>query len=193
MIRMKLFLLYYDIVCYIFAICVFIVCFVYIMVFWKMSKGGSVSYDSENQIVELIWTRIPTIVVLTLCILKIKFITKNLDSFSSETIKIISHQWYWEYETKLGFFDSFVQSDKFMVDKPLRLIRGVPYHFIVTSADVIHSFHIPSLNLKMDAIPGRLNHLFFCPELYGIYIGYCAELCGVNHRIMPIIIEIVEK
>lgn len=190
---MKLFLLYYDIVCYIFAVCVFIVCFVYLMVFWKMRKGGRVSHDSENQIVELIWTSVPTIVVLTLCILKVKFITKNLDSFSRETIKVIGHQWYWEYETSLGSFDSFVQCDKFMVDKPLQLIRGVPYHFIVTSADVIHSFHLPSLKLKMDAIPGRLNHLFFCPELYGIYIGYCAELCGVNHRIMPIIVEIVEK
>lgn len=188
---MKLFLLYYDIVCYIFAVCVFIVCFVYLMVFWKMNKGGSVSHDSENQVVELIWTRIPTVIVLMLCILKVKFITKNLDSFSSETIKIIGHQWYWEYETKLGSFDSFVQLDQFSVDKPLRLIYGVPYHFIVTSADVIHSFHLPSLNLKMDAIPGRLNHLYFCPEMYGVYIGYCAELCGVKHRVMPIIIEIV--
>lgn len=77
------------------------------------------------------------------------------------------------------------------MDKPLRLVYGVPYRFVVTSADVIHSFHVPSLNIKMDAIPGRLNNLFFCPQLHGSFIGYCAELCGVNHSIMPIVIEIV--
>nr|BBB87206.1 cytochrome c oxidase subunit 2 [Rodentolepis nana] len=193
MVEMNLFLLYYDIVCYIFAVCVFIVCFVYLMVFWSMKNGGSIMYDSENQIVELVWTSIPTIVVLTLCILNVNFITNDLDSFSSETIKIVGHQWYWEYDTSQGSFESFVQCDNFIVDKPLRLIRGLPYHFIVTSADVIHSFHIPSLNLKMDAIPGRLNNLFFCPELYGTYIGYCAELCGVNHGIMPIVVEVVDN
>lgn len=91
-IKMKLFLLYYDIVCYIFAVCVFIVCFVYLMVFWGMNRGGSVEHDSESQIVELVWTRVPTIVVLTLCVLKVNFITKNLDSFSRETIKVIGHQ-----------------------------------------------------------------------------------------------------
>nr|BBB87194.1 cytochrome c oxidase subunit 2 [Hymenolepis microstoma] len=162
------------------------------MLFWGMNNGGSIGHESENQIVELVWTSIPTFVVLTLCVLNVNFITNNLDSFSSETIKIVGHQWYWEYETNVGSFDSFVQSDQFMVDKPLRLVRGIPYHFVVTSADVIHSFHIPSLNLKMDAIPGRLNHLFFCPDLYGSYIGYCAELCGVNHSVMPIVLEIVE-
>lgn len=193
MIVMKLFLLYYDIVCYIFAVCVFIVCFVYFMIFWKLISGGSVMHDSENQIIEFVWTIVPTIVVLILCMLKIRFITKKLDSFSDETIKIIGHQWYWEYESMFGSFNSFVQLDKFVVDKPLRLVRGVSYHFIVTSADVIHSFHLPSLNLKMDAIPGRLNHLFFCPDLYGVYIGYCAELCGVNHSIMPIVVEIVNN
>lgn len=193
LIIMKLFLLYYDIVCYICAMCVFIICFVYLSIFWKMSKGGATMYDSESQIIEFIWTSFPTIVVLMLCTLKIKFITKNLDSYSRETIKIIGHQWYWEYETKLGSFDSFVQIDKFVVDKPLRLIRGISYHFVVTSADVIHSFHIPALNIKMDAVPGRLNHLFFCPDLYGVYTGYCAELCGVNHSIMPIVIEIVDN
>lgn len=91
---MKLFLLYYDIVCYIFAVCVFIVCFVYLMIFWKMNKGGRIGYKSENQIVELVWTSVPTIVVLTLCVLKVNFITKKLDLFRRETIKIVGHQWY---------------------------------------------------------------------------------------------------
>lgn len=190
---MKLYLLYYDIVCYIFAVCVFIICFVYVMLYWKLNSRGSKGFKSEKQIVELVWTIIPTVIVLILCGLNVNFITKNLDTFCKETVKIVGHQWYWRYEMDNCTYDSFVESDGFLVDKPLRLIYGLPYHFIITSADVIHSFHVPSLNLKMDAIPGRLNHLFFCPELYGLFVGYCAELCGVNHRIMPIVIEIVNS
>ncbi|VDD78924.1 unnamed protein product [Mesocestoides corti] len=71
------------------------------------------------------------------------------------------------------------------------MIYGLPYHLVVTSADVIHSFSVPSLNLKMDAIPGRLKHLFFSPSQHGVFLGYCAELCGVKHRVMPIVIEVV--
>lgn len=188
---MKLYLLYYDIVCYIFAVCVFIICFVYVILYWNLSSNGSKGFRSEKQVIELIWTIVPTVIVLILCGLNVKFITKNLDTFCKDTIKIVGHQWYWRYESSEYKYDSFVSSDGFLVDKPLRLIYGVPYHFIVTSADVIHSFHVPALNLKMDAIPGRLNHVFFCPELYGMFIGYCAELCGVNHSVMPIIIEVV--
>nr|NP_114370.1 cytochrome c oxidase subunit II [Hymenolepis diminuta]AAK51330.1 cytochrome oxidase subunit 2 [Hymenolepis diminuta] len=190
---MNLYLLYYDIVCYIFAVCVFIICFVYLMLFWNMSSGGSNGFESENQVIELIWTVLPTIIVLVLCALNVNFITNNLDTFCKDTVKIVGHQWYWSYEYNDGVYDSFPCADGLLVDKPLRLVYGLPYHLIVTSADVIHSFHVPSLNLKMDAIPGRINHLFFCPELYGLFIGYCAELCGVNHSIMPIVIEVVNE
>lgn len=190
---MQLYLLYYDIVCYIVAVCIFILCFVYLMLFWNLSRGGRVGFKSENQFIELVWTVFPTIIVLMLCLLNIKFITKNLDNACKETIKIVGHQWYWSYETSEGSYDSFVSAKGFLVDKPLRLIFGVPYHLIITSADVIHSFHVPSLNLKMDAVPGRLNHLFFSPESHGLFIGYCAELCGVKHRIMPIVVEVVRK
>lgn len=189
---MKLSLLYYDIVCYIVAVCVFILCFVYLMLVWKVRRRGSVDIGSESQRVELIWTILPTIIVLVLCSLNVNFITSDLDCLSKETVKIVGHQWYWKYEYDGGCYDSFVCSDGFSVDKPLRLIYGTPYHFIVTSADVIHSFHVPSLNLKMDAIPGRLNHLFYCPSQHGSFIGYCAELCGVKHSVMPIVIEVVK-
>ena len=135
-------------------------------------------YKSENQLLELVWTVVPTLLVLGLCIFKINYISEDLDYATDNTIKIVGHQWYWRYETREGVYDSFVTSKGFSVDKPLRLIRGMSYHFIITSADVIHSFHVPSLNLKMDAVPGRLNHLFFTPEKYGVYLGYCAELCG---------------
>nr|WRI33868.1 cytochrome oxidase subunit 2 [Echinococcus multilocularis]BDP28537.1 cytochrome oxidase subunit 2 [Echinococcus multilocularis]BDP28561.1 cytochrome oxidase subunit 2 [Echinococcus multilocularis] len=189
---MNLSLLYYDIVCYIVAVCVFIICFVYVLLCWNVVVGvGSVNFGGENQSVELIWTIVPTLIVLILCALNVNFITSNLDCFSSETIKIVGHQWYWTYEYSDGCYDSFPVGDNFMVDKPLRMIYGLPYHLVVTSGDVIHSFFVPSLNLKMDAIPGRLNHLFFCPSQHGSFVGYCAELCGVNHGVMPIVVEVI--
>nr|BAV82536.1 cytochrome c oxidase subunit II [Mesocestoides corti]BBB87254.1 cytochrome c oxidase subunit 2 [Mesocestoides vogae] len=189
---MNLSLLYYDIVCYIIAVCIFIICFVYFMIYWNTSSNGSVNCGSDNQSVELLWTIIPTFVVLVLCALNVNFITSGLDCLSIETVKIIGHQWYWSYDYNGGGnYDSFICDDVFNVDKPLRLIYGLPYHLVVTSADVIHSFSVPSLNLKMDAIPGRLNHLFFSPSQHGVFLGYCAELCGVNHSVMPIVIEVV--
>lgn len=189
---MKFSLLYYDIVCYIIAVCVFIVCFVYCMLIWKVFSKGGVDIGSEKQAIELLWTVVPTVVVLVLCALNVKFITSDLDCLSKDTVKIVGHQWYWTYEYSDGQYDSFVTKDGFSVDKPLRLVYGNPYHLIVTSADVIHSFSVPYLNLKMDAIPGRLNHLFFCPSQHGSFVGYCAELCGVNHSVMPIVVEVVD-
>nr|YP_001218777.1 cytochrome c oxidase subunit II [Echinococcus vogeli]BAF56531.1 cytochrome oxidase subunit 2 [Echinococcus vogeli] len=189
---MNLSLLYYDIVCYIVAVCVFIICFVYVLLCWNVVVGlGTVNFGGESQVVELVWTMVPTVIVLILCALNVNFITSDLDCFSSETVKIVGHQWYWSYEYSGGCYDSFPVGDYFMVDKPLRMVYGLPYHLVVTSGDVIHSFSVPSLNLKMDAVPGRLNHLFFCPSQHGSFIGYCAELCGVNHGVMPIVVEVI--
>lgn len=188
---MKLSLLYYDIICYTFALCVFLLCFVYLMLYWCISGVGAINVGSENQYIELLWTVIPTIIVLVLCALNVKFIVRDLGCLTEETVKIVGHQWYWRYEFSGKSYDSYVTKGGFSVDKPLRLKYRVPYKLIVTSADVIHSFSVPSLNLKMDAIPGRLNHLFFCPSQHGSFVGYCTELCGVKHSLMPIVIEVV--
>nr|UFQ89056.1 cytochrome c oxidase subunit II [Serendip sp. MZUSP 7987] len=185
-------IIYYDIVCYIVAVCVFILCFVYFMLCWSYFSGGTVNLGSDNQTVELVWTVIPTIIVLVLCSLNVNFITSGLDCLSESTIKIVGHQWYWSYDYADGSYDSFICKDGFQVDKPLRLVYGVPYHLIVTSADVIHSFSVPALNLKVDAIPGRLNHAFLSPTYFGTFLGYCTELCGAGHSYMPIVVEVVK-
>lgn len=78
------------------------------------------------------------------------------------------------------------------VDKPLRLKVKVPYHLLVTSADVIHSFALPEFNLKVDGIPGRINQVFFCSDRLGVFVGYCSELCGAGHAYMPIVMEVVK-
>nr|UFQ89104.1 cytochrome c oxidase subunit II [Dollfusiella sp. MZUSP 7992] len=182
---------YYDIVCYVVALCTFIVLFVFFMLYWNCFSGGSVNFGADNQVVELTWTVIPTLIVLVLCALNVNFITSGLDCYSDETVKITGYQWYWSYEYSEGVYDSIVCKDGFQVDKPMRLFYGVSYRLLVTAYDVIHSFAVPDLSLKIDAVPGRINQIYFIPDRYGVFIGYCSELCGANHSLMPIVIEVV--
>lgn len=79
------------------------------------------------------------------------------------------------------------------VDKPLRLFVGVRHRLLVTSADVIHSFAVPGLGLKMDAVPGRVKQVFIRPSHLGVFVGYCSELCGAGHAYMPIVVEVVKQ
>nr|QXU59570.1 cytochrome c oxidase subunit 2 [Haplobothrium globuliforme] len=182
---------YYDIVCYVVALCAFIVTFVFFMLYWNSSSGGSVSFGSDNQTVELMWTVIPTGVVLVLCVLNVNFISSGLDSFAENTVKVVGHQWYWSYDYLRGSYDSFMCKDGFQVNFPLVLKYGTPYRLLVTSEDVIHSFAVPSLQLKIDAIPGRVNQVYYTPDRYGVFTGYCSELCGAGHSYMPIVMEVV--
>lgn len=92
-----------------------------------------------------------------------------------------------------GLYDSMMLDFIDSVDKPLRLWLNRPHQLIVTSSDVIHSFAIPRFNIKMDAIPGRINQLHFCPDRLGIFVGYCRELCGAGHAYMPIVAEVIKK
>jgi cytochrome c oxidase subunit 2 len=79
------------------------------------------------------------------------------------------------------------------VDKPLRFYLDTPHQLLVTSSDVIHSFAIPSFNIKVDAIPGRINQVMICPDRLGVFVGYCSELCGAGHAYMPIVAEVIPK
>lgn len=79
------------------------------------------------------------------------------------------------------------------VDKPLRLDYLVPQCLLITSADVIHSFSVPTLSLKCDAVPGRVNQITFTPDRLGVFVGYCRELCGAGHAYMPIVVEVVKS
>ena len=112
----------------------------------------------------------------------------------SKTIKVVGRQWYWtyNYDSEDGTeYDSVMSDFVIGVDKPIRMVLKDNYRFLVTSSDVIHSFSIPEFNVKLDAIPGRLNFTAFTPEHFGIFIGYCTELCGAGHAYMPIVVEVV--
>ena len=111
-----------------------------------------------------------------------------------DIVKVVGRQWYWSYDIPDGggLYDSVMLDFIDSVDKPLRLKLHHPHQLVVTSSDVIHSFTIPTFKVKVDAIPGRLNQLFFCPDRLGIFVGYCRELCGAGHAYMPIVAEVVK-
>ncbi|VDP94368.1 unnamed protein product [Trichobilharzia regenti] len=88
-------------------------------------------------------------------------------------------------------YDSYMTDFVGGVKKPLRLTFNLPYSFLITSADVIHSFSVPDLGIKLDGVPGRINCLMSMIDRLGVYVGYCTELCGAGHGYMPIVVEVL--
>nr|YP_006234432.1 cytochrome c oxidase subunit II [Amblyomma fimbriatum]AET63080.1 cytochrome c oxidase subunit 2 [Amblyomma fimbriatum] len=157
----------------------------------------------EGQEIEIIWTLIPAITLIFIAIPSLHLLYLTDEIFHPQTsIKVIGHQWYWSYEYS-DFnkeFDSFMIPESEMNINSFRLLETdnnllIPVNtmikFLITSADVIHSWTIPSLGLKMDAIPGRLNQTFSTSLRPGLFFGQCSEICGSNHSFMPISLEIV--
>ncbi len=158
-------------------------------------------YLIEDQTIEIIWTVIPTIILLFIALPSLRILYLIEETFEpSLTIKIIGHQWYWSYEIS-NFnieFDSFIIPDTNLSKNNFRLLDVdnrlvIPYNthlsFIVSSADVIHSWRVPSIGIKVDAIPGRLNQIGSFLGRPGIFFGQCSEICGANHSFMPISVE----
>nr|YP_009128271.1 cytochrome c oxidase subunit II [Promalactis suzukiella]AJO68666.1 cytochrome c oxidase subunit II [Promalactis suzukiella] len=156
----------------------------------------------EGQMIELIWTILPaiTLIFIALPSLRLLYLLDELNN-PLITLKSIGHQWYWSYEYS-DFnnieFDSYMipsndlNSDNFRlldVDNRIILPMKNQIRILVTATDVIHSWTIPSLGVKVDANPGRLNQTNFFINRPGIFYGQCSEICGANHSFMPIVIE----
>nr|YP_010415134.1 cytochrome c oxidase subunit II [Ceratina smaragdula]URX52618.1 cytochrome c oxidase subunit 2 [Ceratina smaragdula] len=155
----------------------------------------------KNHMIEIMWTIIPMFILLIICFPSLKilyYIDEILNPYF--TIKAIGHQWYWSYEYsefKFIEFDSYMINlinslDQFrLLDVDNRMI--IPFNFsiriITSSMDVIHSWTIPSLGIKMDSIPGRINQSNLFTFRPGLYFGQCSEICGMNHSFMPIVLE----
>nr|AAN61488.1 cytochrome oxidase subunit 2 [Psychoda sp. ATB-2002] len=156
----------------------------------------------HGQMIEIIWTILPAIILMFIALPSIR-ILYLLDEINnpSITLKAIGHQWYWKYEYS-DFsnieFDSYMISTNELNDYNFRLLEvdnrvvlpmNSQIRIIVTAADVIHSWTIPALGVKIDGTPGRLNQSNFYINRPGLYFGQCSEICGANHSFMPIIIE----
>nr|YP_010692550.1 cytochrome c oxidase subunit II [Argopistes sexvittatus]WBV77032.1 cytochrome c oxidase subunit 2 [Argopistes sexvittatus]WBV77045.1 cytochrome c oxidase subunit 2 [Argopistes sexvittatus] len=159
-------------------------------------------YLLEGQMIEIIWTILPTITLIFIAIPSLRLIY-ILDEINNPmiTIKTIGHQWYWTYEYsdfKNIEFNSYMipmnEQNNFNfrlldVDNRITTPFKSNIRILVTSADVIHSWTIPSLGVKIDATPGRLNQSSFSINQAGLFYGQCSEICGANHSFMPIVIE----
>nr|ALO77177.1 cytochrome c oxidase subunit 2 [Carpelimus sp. CAR01] len=156
----------------------------------------------EGQMIEIIWTLMPAIILIFIALPSLRLLYL-LDEINNPivTIKTIGHQWYWSYEYSDFFnieFDSYMIPTNELKLYNFRLLDvdnriAIPYNsqirMLVTSFDVIHSWTIPSLNIKIDATPGRLNQVSMFTNRTGIFFGQCSEICGANHSFMPIVLE----
>nr|AIW06306.1 cytochrome c oxidase subunit II [Delias pasithoe parthenope] len=155
----------------------------------------------EGQMIELIWTILPTITLIFIALPSLRLLYL-LDELNNPliTLKSIGHQWYWSYEYS-DFnnieFDSYMINEfnnlnnfrLLDVDNRIILPMNNQIRILITSTDVIHSWTIPSLGVKVDANPGRLNQTNFFINRPGVFFGQCSEICGANHSFMPIVIE----
>nr|AXA45528.1 cytochrome c oxidase subunit II [Paederus fuscipes] len=157
---------------------------------------------SDGQELETIWTLIPGVVLLFIGFpsLYLLYMMEELNN-PLVTVKCIGHQWYWSYEYS-DFnhfeFDSYMipadlmQQDSFRlldVDNRMVLPFYTQIRSIITATDVLHSWTIPSISIKVDATPGRLNQASFMLTRTGLFFGQCSEICGANHSFMPIVLE----
>ena len=159
----------------------------------------------ERQQVEIIWTILPAVILIFLALPSLRLLYL-LDEVRDPliTFKRVGHQWYWRYEYsdfKNLEFDSYIIPVEELNQGDFRLLEvdhravvpvGCNIRVLVSAADVLHCWTVPSLGVKVDAVPGRLNQLRFIVNRPGVFFGQCSEICGTNHSFIPIVIEAVD-
>lgn len=153
----------------------------------------------EAQTLETIWTIIPALLLIWLALPSLRLLYLLDESRNSYRIlKSTAHQWYWSYEQlpRGKVFDSYILKDLtpgiyalLEVDNRVSVPLNTNTTVITTSADVLHAFTLPSVGIKIDSVPGRLNSINLFLTLPGVYYGQCSEICGANHSFIPIVIE----
>jgi len=161
-------------------------------------------YLLSGQLIEIVWTILPAIILVFIAIPSLRLLYLIDEIYNpSITLKTIGHQWYWSYEYS-DFnnleFDSYIiptndlKLEEFRlldVDNRIILPLNTQVRILVSAADVLHSWTIPALGIKIDATPGRLNQTSFLINRPGLFYGQCSEICGANHSFIPIVLESV--
>nr|QTZ18996.1 cytochrome c oxidase subunit 2 [Manota sp. WQY001] len=158
----------------------------------------------SGQMIEIIWTTIPAIMLLFIAFpsLRLLYLLDEVNN-PSISLKILGHQWYWSYE-----YPDFnnIEFDSYMInntdnnlfrlidtDNHIVLPMNCQVRALVSATDVIHSWTIPALGVKIDAMPGRMNQTNFMINRPGLFYGQCSEICGINHSFMPIVVESIKS
>ena len=196
-------------VCAVIGVIVFGV-MIYSLIHHRKSKGYKPASFHDNPRLEVVWSIIPFLILVGLAIPATQVLIRMDDSNESEvTIKVVGYQWRWQYQyldQGISYFSNLstpydqIQNKQkkgqwylLEVDKPLVLPINKKIRFLVTSNDVIHSWWVPELGIKRDAIPGYMYEAWARIEKPGVYRGQCAELCGINHGFMPIVVQAVNE
>nr|YP_010567885.1 cytochrome c oxidase subunit II [Faxonius virilis]UZC55648.1 cytochrome c oxidase subunit II [Faxonius virilis] len=186
------------------VVLILIVTFVGYIMFYLFFNFLVNRYLLESQEVEIIWTILPAIILIFIAFpsLRLLYLLDEINN-PSITLKTIGHQWYWSYEYSDFLeleFDSYMVGTKDLSESGFRLLdvdnrvvlpMNSQVRMLVSAADVIHSWTVPALGMKADAIPGRLNQISFFINRPGLFFGQCSEICGANHSFMPIVVESV--
>lgn len=156
----------------------------------------------HGQIIEIIWTILPAIILIFIALPSLRLLYLLDEIFNpSITLKTLGHQWYWTYEYSdfLNIeFDSYIVNNNEIknfnfrlldVDNRVILPINNQIRILISATDVLHSWTIPSLGIKVDATPGRLNQTNFLINRSGLFFGQCSEICGANHSFIPILLE----
>ncbi|MET4000244.1 cytochrome c oxidase subunit II [Marinobacterium sp. MBR-109] len=205
----------YDLHMTIFWICVAIALVVFGVMFWSIfhhrkSRGAKAHHFHENTLVEVIWTLVPVLILVGMAVPATATLIKMYDPSEAELdVQITGYQWKWRYDYldhELSFFSNMStpreqitnaaeKQENYLleVDRHLVLPVGTKIRFLLTANDVIHSWWVPALAVKKDAIPGFINEAWTIIDEPGIYRGQCAELCGQDHGFMPIVVEAVSR
>ena len=164
------------------------------------------STTTHNTVVEVLWTAIPIVILVVLAIPSFKLLYQQEKSENYDmTVKVIGHQWCWEYEYPDHgdfYFESYMVQEQDLeegdlrlltVDNPLVIPANKNIQILITAGDVLHSWAVPSMGLKTDAVPGRLNETWVNVKEPGIYRGQCSEICGSGHGFMPVVVKVLPE
>ncbi|MFQ5635332.1 MAG: cytochrome c oxidase subunit II [Gammaproteobacteria bacterium] len=188
---------------------------IYALVNFRKSRGAEAETWSHDTRAEVIWTTVPTLILIAMAVPAAQTLVKIEDNRNTEmTIKITGYQWKWHYEyigEDLGFYSSLseqsnaarrlgadadvyaVENYLLDVDRPLVVPVDTRIRYLITSNDVIHAWWVPEIAIKKDAVPGYINEGWFQVNEPGTYRGQCAELCGKDHGFMPVVLEVLPE
>jgi len=197
---------------FIIAIGILVVWMLYYVIVSYKKKNNVVSvHFTHSSLLEIIWTVIPAIVLLFIAAPSFALLYSLDELIDPEiTLKIVGHQWYWSYEYNdmtasnnnlySVIFDSYMskeltQGSFRLLEVDNRVVLPIQKHIrlLITSADVLHSWAVPSFGIKVDACPGRLSEASLFLKREGVFYGQCSEICGVNHGFMPIVVKAVSR
>lgn len=184
----------------------------WVVVRYRRAANPEPSKTTHNTVIEIVWTLIPVLILLGIAYPSLDLVAKQFKPAPKEavTIKVTGYQWYWGYSypdhggfevvsNMLKEKDEVKPGERYRTDNDgpkllaadnrMVVPAGVPLRLQITAADVIHSFAIPAVWFKLDAVPGRLNEKALTIDKPGVYFGQCSELCGARHGFMPIVVE----